>query len=377
MSRTIEADVAFLFIGGAHQVFHLAPVAAALSREQPDLVVTCICADEETEAALVQVRAAMATERLRIAQVTPPPLTMLAARLFGRRAAGKGPLLAKLALRLRHARAIVVPERTSAALRWLGWRRLLIHFRHGAGDRAPKSEKRLKAFDLIVVPGEKDVARAIEVQRVAPERVRSCGYVKLDYIAQTAADRPARLFGDDRPVVLYNPHFDAAISSLGQAQAVLAAFAAQDRYNLVFAPHVRASEDMDEAEIAAWQALAVPGRIIVDLRSPRLIDMTYLRAADIYLGDMSSQLYEFIARPRPVAFLNTHGVAWQNDPRHAGWHLGAVTDDPADVVAAVDRAVATHPSRIAAQAAAVARSFGDPAGASLRGARIVADAIAA
>src|SRR3546814_4838208 len=71
------------------------------------------------------------------------------------------------------------------SLRLMGLSRtLFIHFRHGAGDRAPRSEKRLKAFDLIVEPGIKDVRRAIAVQHIDPARLRSCGYVKLDFIAR-------------------------------------------------------------------------------------------------------------------------------------------------------------------------------------------------
>ena len=38
-----------------------------------------------------------------------------------------------------------------------------------------------------------------------------------------------------------------------------------------------------------------------DPGSPASTDMTYTRAADIYLGDVSSQVYEFIAEPRPCS----------------------------------------------------------------------------
>lgn len=85
----------------------------------------------------------------------------------------------------------------------------------------------------------------------------------------------------------------------------------QSSYNLIFAPHIRAAENMNASERAHWQQLAVPGRMIVDLDSPRLIDMTYTLTADIYLGDLSSQLYEFLIKPRPVAFINAHRVDWQ------------------------------------------------------------------
>lgn len=318
----LKLEIVFLFIGGVHQVAHLAPVAAEVSRLRPDLAVSCICADAETDAALREVRTRMAAPRLMIDQWAIPWPARIATRLARRRAAAKGPILAAVHWRARQARLIVVPERTSAALRWMGWRRPLVHFRHGAGDRAPRSERRLSAFDLIVVAGEKDIERAV-AQGIDRHRLRDAGYVKLDYTARAAAAAPP-LFNNARPVVLYNPHFDPAQSSIGIARAVIARFAAQDRYNLIFAPHARAVEDLSHDARAAWMALAVPGRIIIDLGSSRLFDMSYTGAADLYLGDMSSQLYEFLVRPRPVAFVDAHGADWRDDPRYVGWSLGEV-----------------------------------------------------
>jgi len=256
----------------------------------------------------------------------------------------------------KHAQASrFLQQSPSAALRWLGWRRPLVHFRHGAGDRAPSSEARLKAFDAIFVPGQKDIERAV-AQGLDRKRLSAIGYVKMDYLQALPAG--SRLFDNHRPTVLYNPHFDPALSSIGIARDVIARFREQERYNLVFAPHVRAFENLDRAARAQWLELAVPGHIAVDLDSPRLFDMTYSRSADLYLGDMSSQLYEFIATPRPVAFINAHDVSWQDDPRYAGWHLGEVASGADDVLAAVDRAFERHSGMIQRQTEAVAFAFG-------------------
>lgn len=364
-------DLAFLFIGGIHQVLHLAPVAAEISRRRPDLRVHCLCGDGGTATALRAVATAMEAGDLVVTTMPVPRASHILTRVTRRKAAGKGPLLATIRWRARHARAIIVPERTSAALRKLGWRKPLIHFRHGAGDRAPASEARLRAFDLIVVPGEKDVARAV-AQGVDPARLRVAGYVKLDYLR--AAPAPAdRVFDNDRLTVMYNPHFDPAISSIGIAAEVIARFRDQDRYNLIFAPHIRAVEDLPASRKQDLIALAVPGRIIVDLGSPSLFDMRYAQAADLYLGDMSSQLYEFLARPRPVAFINAYHVDWRHDPRYAGWHLGEVADGAGDILATVDRAFARQPAKVAAQEQAVAFAFGDYRGAIGRAADIVLD----
>jgi hypothetical protein len=40
--------------------------------------------------------------------------------------------------------------------------------------------------------------------------------------------------------------------------------------------------------------MAVPGRVLVDTGSPQMIDMSHVAVADLYLGDVSSQVYEFL-----------------------------------------------------------------------------------
>lgn len=367
-----KIDLAFLFIGGVHHVLHLAPVAVEVSRRRPDLSVHCICGDADTSAALRAVAGASCP--VRITEMRTSLLSRAMMAVTGRKSAGKGPLLAAIRWRTRGARAIIVPERTSAKLRMMGWSRPLIHFRHGAGDRAPASEARLRAFDLIIVPGEKDIERAV-ARGIDPGRLRTAGYVKLDYL-ESEPGPGAPLFDNRLRTVFYNPHFDARTSSIGVAREVIARFRSQDRYNLVFAPHVRAVEDLSAGEKRALEDLAVPGRIHVDLGSPGLFDMRYVRGADLYLGDMSSQLYEFLVRPRPVAFINSHGVSWRDDPRYAGWHLGEVAEGVAGLIDTVDRAFAGHAQKVALQQQAVAFAFGDYRGATGRAANILLEYLA-
>ena len=66
--------------------------------------------------------------------------------------------------------------------------------------------------------------------------------------------------------------------------------------------------------------------MLIDTGSPASLDMTYTDAADIYIGDASSQVYEFIRRPRPCFFLNSRGHAWQDNPDFAHWRAGHVLD---------------------------------------------------
>ncbi len=372
---TAAQEICFVFIGGTHQIYHLAPVAAEIARKESRFAVRCFCADQEAEAALHEIARRMGADMMEITRLPATWLTRLAVLVTGRPSAAKGPILASLRWRMRRACAIVVPERTSAALRKMGWRRLLIHFRHGAGDRAPASEKRLSAFDLIVMPGEKDIKRALN-QGIDGARLRVGGYVKLDYLGSLPSAKEP-LFNNGLPTVVYNPHFDPRISSLGIAWDIIERFRCQDRYNLVFAPHIRSVESMSRANYQRFLAQAVQGRIIVDLGSRDLFNMRYTEAADIYLGDVSSQLYEFLSRPRPAVFLNSHGTNWMSDPRYAGWHLGEVVDGPDTVIAAIDQAIVNHSDKIDEQTEALKIAFDNFGGAIKRSADILVEKITA
>jgi len=77
--------------------------------------------------------------------------------------------------------------------------------------------------------------------------------------------------------------------------------------------------------------------------------MTYTQAADVYIGDVSSQVYEFIRTPRPCIFLNLDRIDWQDDPNYAHWHLGQVVDSLDELALALARAHELQPRFEAAQ----------------------------
>jgi hypothetical protein len=97
--------------------------------------------------------------------------------------------------------------------------------------------------------------------------------------------------------------------------------------------------------------------IRVDLGSAACSDMTHTREADIYLGDVSSQVCEFLLRPRPCVFANAHGVAWRSHPSYEAWRLGSVFDEVADLPAKLDEAIEAHPTLASAQARYVRETF--------------------
>lgn len=261
--------------------------------------------------------------------------------------------------------AICLPERTSMILKRFGVNQpRFIHLDHGAGDRAAGFDKRIRHFDFVLMAGAKHRERLMAERLVKPGNHAVVGYPKFE-AADAVRDHDWYPFAQRRPVVLYNPHFSDLGSWSICAEAVLAAFAAQDRYNLLLAPHVRlldstAARERWGALLARYKAL---GHIHIDAGTDRAIDMTYTTMADLYLGDVSSQVYEFLRRPRPCLFLNPHKVEWARDENYAHWHFGKVLPDASDLIDGIDDAFATHALFVDAQVLSFTRTFAADGGA--------------
>jgi hypothetical protein len=263
--------------------------------------------------------------------------------------------------------AVVVSEKTTLLLKTrYGLDNLkLIHTRHGAGDRAIGFNRESAGFDLVLVSGPKIRDRLMADAGLSPEQIALVGYPKFDLCA---GNRFADSFpAPQRPTVIYNPHPSPKLSSwFLHGAAVLEAFRDQDRYNLIFAPHVMLFErkwvvTIDPPSLAR---VTPPGpeyrdqpRIHIDTGSAASSDMSYTNRADIYIGDVSSQVYEFLREPRPCLFLNSHGVAWQDDPNYLHWRAGPVLDSADGLLDAIDAALASHCDYAPTQRALIDATF--------------------
>ncbi len=262
--------------------------------------------------------------------------------------------------------ALIVSEKSSLILKSrYGLEDIkFIHTRHGAGDRAIGFNAQSAQFDLILVSGEKIRDRLVCDAGVPPEKIRITGYAKFDIIAP---EQKPLFPPSDRRTILYNPHPSPHLSSWFKFGAnVLEQFYQSDRYNLIFAPHVMLfarpwTVTIDRLSIAS--AKKPPARyddaphMLMDLGSPACTDMTYTNAADLYLGDVSSQVYEFLNRPRPCLFLDAHDTPWQGNPNYRHWTTGPVKTDANDIIGAVDAAFASQASYSDAQRAVLEDSF--------------------
>jgi len=264
--------------------------------------------------------------------------------------------------------AVIVTEGTSLFLRKLrGLDRLkILRIDHGAGDRAIGFKPSFGKNDLVLIAGAKQRDRFLQLGYLRPEQIAVVGYPKFDTVDMAAA-RKRKFFADDKPVVVYNPHPEPRLSSwYDMGCDVLEYFYRSADYNLIFAPHImlfKKRVHMTVEGMALKIRRDLPRKyfyaphIHIDTGSPASLDMTYTLAADVYLGDVSSQIYEFIAAPRPCIFLNPRQTSWRDDPNYAFWHFGEVAKDIGGLDKALQTARGDHARYKAVQERAFSETF--------------------
>ncbi|MHA3793010.1 hypothetical protein [Sphingomonas sp. YL-JM2C] len=365
--------ICFFLNAQIHQALHVLPIAIELARD-PDFSVDVLAASRAHLDLARRLAAAAGADAIRCDMAGGALLGALA-RLSGASIPPKLLTLAAAARRLGRYDALVVPERTSLLLLRMGvGRPLFIHTAHGAGDRAVGFDRRIAGFDFALVAGEKQRRRLLDAGLIRRDAHAVVGYPKFDAV-RWLPPSPSDLFEDDRPVVLYNPHCDRRLSSWKAfGETVIRQFANDRRYNLIVAPHVKLFDDRRRraaAEAALAPFAALPN-IHVDLGSLRSCDMSYAAMADVYLGDVSSQVYEYLARPRPCLFLDGHGADWRADPSYRHWRYGPVLDHVDRLADEIDAVRASHHHYLPAQREGLNDTFDiGPEPASVRAARAI------
>lgn len=359
-----DRRVAFLAFHDASHAYHFGPILFELAA-LPGLRVDAFC-DEPLERLLRALGERYpASERLRFLRLPRTGAARLRALLRGDRTTRVLPW-AHLPRLAREYDAIVLPcnylrrrVRQVAGRAPLGERAAFVFVPHGGTAAAvPFAEGAdfALAFGAAMERGFREVGLPC----------REVGYPKLDL-----PRRPAeRLFAEDRPVVLYNPHWRIAPSWPRWGERVLELFAGSRDYNLVFAPHVNLfGRRADLSVLGRFQGLP---NVLIDVSGPRLLDLSYATVADAYLGDSSSQLFEVLAlRRRPCVFLDPYGISAGATPDEKavrlgphgrvaladGWRCGEVVTRFEELPAALARAFADPTAHLAAQEAAVADQF--------------------
>lgn len=363
--------IAFLYIAEAYQCYHGAAIAHELARRTSWTVVNYYN-DPDTPHHLARIAQAWGGPPIEDRPLRKSPLTRFLQRRLKRLGMFKDLVLRDNIAELNGFDAVFAVENTVASLRRLGATRpRLIYSPHGFGDRARGFIPRISTFDLVLLAGPKTAARMLDAGLVREGGFALTGSVKLD-TAERIARTSSLPFAAAQTTVLYNAHKEPKLTSWYRfIEPILAGFAADRSMNLIVAPHVKLFRRRSEALRDRWRARST-GNVLIDPGSDRSVDMSYAAASDIYVGDVSSQVYEFLAMPRPCVFLNAPGLDWRDDPSFAHWHLGDVVDDPADLMDAIRAAPARHVLYRARQEAMAAASLGDTSpGAASRAAEAV------
>jgi len=207
---------------------------------------------------------------------------------------------------------------------------------HGPPGRGYSYHKELLDFDFQVLYSQFH-SEQLKEKKVLVENWTIAGYPKLDVVKFKDVKS---IFSNDKTTVLYNPHFEPMLSSWHSAGLeVLEFFLRSKKYNLIFAPHINLFN-----KLGADDASQIPQKffdaenIHIDLGSEKSVNMTYINQADIYLGDVSSQVFEFIINPRPCVFLNPNKVEYKNDISYRFWQCGKVVNKIGKLPKALRRA---------------------------------------
>ena len=361
MDRVTAPGVLVIAIGEAHQLLHVLGPARELFRSGVKVSVLVSTSWHEKLIALHAQELSAAVRRAPLFY-NDRPLHQNPPRLPN--------LLLSLSL-VKQSGAILTPERTSTILKKLLGKRCpkLFHILHGAGDRAKGYEDRIRLFDHVFVAGQKDRDAFIEYGLATAKTCHVIGYCKFDVLPASAP----RFFENDHPVVLYNPHFDQGLSSwMKFGPRLVEAFGAMPEFNFIIAPHLR----LRGAGRRLFDRLAAASRapnLRFDGGSVHSVNMDYTRAADVYAGDVSSQVYEFLQTPKPCVFLNAHGVSWQDSPFYRHWKFGEVAGTPEEALSMIRSAPSRHERFSSVQAAGFAAAIApaDPSPSAQAGALVI------
>jgi hypothetical protein len=351
--------ISFLFLGEMLLVPHLYPIIEAVALAAPDVPVDIWVATSVHESLIVRWLDEAGIDGARVHIRRAPGY-----RAFPNLKRGENPplppklpMLLRLLPRLVSACVVVCAEQTSL---WLPRLFPFLHMRfvktsHGVGSMSARDDPRRRAAWLLLVPSEAE-KRTYLARGVSEARLAVTGYVKSAF---RALARSQRLFANDKPTIVYAPHWQAHRSSWwAWGREIVAMLAAQDRYNIILAPHQRLVEQ-DPAIRDVLGAVAHLPHVHVDLDSFAMVDGSYMAAADIYLGDTSSQVVEYLIHPRPCVFLNPEAIDWRATDDHGFWKCGEVVDRLEMLRPALDRAADVHTGYEPVQRRFAAGSLGD------------------
>ena len=373
--------IGFLLLRNIHHIYHIAPIAYELSR-QDDIEVTIFISFTRSIKLLNKINSIFPNHRCKIKILQQSLGRKLVTTNFKRRPFPRPNNIIRNNIDiLLSMDAIITPDfyadflinRINSSNLTPKPPKFIFTF-HGAGDGAYGFREELKQYDLLLLSGEKVKHRLEENNILTEENWKIIGYPKFDVTKNSDAGIE-HLFNNENPIILYNPHFKKNLSSWSVwGLDILEKFYQTEKFNIIFSPHMALFEKKQlYREIP--QKYFEANNIYIDTGSEHCVDMTYTNTADIYLGDVSSQVYEFINKPRPCIFLNSHNTDWKNDSNYYHWRLGEVINNVSEIIPAIESANEDHKDKIEIQQTLFNTTFdqSETDSASSRGAKAIAE----
>lgn len=334
----MKRKIVFLFLNGLHHLFHTVTTAMELGTIDKESDVICLSCNDEHSAILTEVLGRYPDTITRIIQLKEP-FRYKYLNYKKKAYPSVNAMISRATKLLKETDLVVTTSHGTPGIlnKYRIDRPFLIYQDHGCGDRRYSFDPEFNYMDFMLLPGRYHQKRLIDEKIVKEENTEIVGWPKLDYIG----NKRLKLFNNSKPTVLYCPHWKPSMSSYKKfAVSILEYFGANRNYNLIFAPHLLLKHWHVHHKFDISLESYACENIIVDYGSNSSSNGTYLKAADIYIGDVSSLVYEFIAiQPRPCLFLNAHDIKWKNNPDYRFWDYGPVVKDISSLGANLDLAI--------------------------------------
>ena len=215
----------------------------------------------------------------------------------------------------------------------------LIFTNHGIPNRSYSFDERALEFDMLCLLGKREKSLRKSINHLRKNNHVITGFLKYDLVKDR---KPKQYFKNDKPVIFYNPHWLSNFSSFHKfGFELLDYFARQNTFNLIFAPHTL----LLERNWDFWWKIRKyeqHDHFLIDYGSESSNNMDYTKSADLYLGDISSQAFEFIYyKKRPCLFIDAHQLKGsQEEP--LSWKLGKVIDVVSEIKEKLGQAFVDH-----------------------------------
>lgn len=313
--------IAIIFLDEIHHIYHFVSVAVELAKNNEVHILTHLGNDGFLQESLKMLHG----EKVIVEKLPTAAFRAFTDKLKGRKLPRKGFWIKKHQnYILNNFDAIIF---TDFFHRYLmearGEKRVkFIFIQHGTPGRGYSFSKDTLDFDFLLLLGNFHF-KILKNLELLTEHYKIIGYPKFDALKNITPDN---VFNNNKPTVLYNPHFSPPFSSwhfIGSE--ILDFFYKSTQYNLLFAPHINLFNKVggDNTSVIPEKYFNAEN-IHIDLGSEKSVNMSYINEADIYLGDVSSQVFEFIINPRPCIFLNPEKIDFKNDINYRFWQCGDV-----------------------------------------------------